>query len=78
MDLEFGLFDWVDAAPGLPVAEVHDTRLRVLAEVDRGGFASTWCCVRCGCSGTRSPRPFAARYDSGTTRDQRSLNEMLS
>jgi alkanesulfonate monooxygenase SsuD/methylene tetrahydromethanopterin reductase-like flavin-dependent oxidoreductase (luciferase family) len=40
MDLEFGLFDWVDAAPGLSVADVYDARLRVLAEADQGGFAT--------------------------------------
>jgi alkanesulfonate monooxygenase SsuD/methylene tetrahydromethanopterin reductase-like flavin-dependent oxidoreductase (luciferase family) len=38
-ELEFGLFDWVDAVPGLPTAEVYDARLRVLAEADRGGFS---------------------------------------
>jgi alkanesulfonate monooxygenase SsuD/methylene tetrahydromethanopterin reductase-like flavin-dependent oxidoreductase (luciferase family) len=44
MDLEFGLFDWVDAAPGRSVAEVYDARLRILteadAEADTGGFAT--------------------------------------
>lgn len=40
MDLEFGLFDWVDAAPGRSVAEVYDARLRLLAEADTGGFAT--------------------------------------
>lgn len=40
MDLEFGLFDWVDAVPGTSVAEVYDTRLRILAEADTGGFAT--------------------------------------
>jgi len=39
-DLEFGLFDWVDAAPGRTVAEVYDDRLRVLAEADAGGFSA--------------------------------------
>jgi alkanesulfonate monooxygenase SsuD/methylene tetrahydromethanopterin reductase-like flavin-dependent oxidoreductase (luciferase family) len=39
-DLEFGLFDWVDAVPGLPTAELYDARLRVLAEADRGGFST--------------------------------------
>ncbi|RBY90236.1 hypothetical protein DQ244_12270 [Blastococcus sp. TBT05-19] len=39
-ELQFGLFDWVDAVPGLPVAEVYDARLRVLAEADRGGFST--------------------------------------
>lgn len=40
MDLEFGLFDWVDAAPGSTVAEVYDARLRILAEADEGGFTA--------------------------------------
>jgi alkanesulfonate monooxygenase SsuD/methylene tetrahydromethanopterin reductase-like flavin-dependent oxidoreductase (luciferase family) len=40
MDLEFGLFDWVDAVPATSVAEVYDTRLRILAEADTGGFAT--------------------------------------
>ncbi|MFW3172174.1 LLM class flavin-dependent oxidoreductase [Geodermatophilus sp. CPCC 206100] len=39
-DIEFGLFDWVDARPGRSVAEVYDDRLRVLAEADRGGFST--------------------------------------
>jgi alkanesulfonate monooxygenase SsuD/methylene tetrahydromethanopterin reductase-like flavin-dependent oxidoreductase (luciferase family) len=39
-DLEFGLFDWVDAVPGLSIAEVYDARLRILAEADRGGFST--------------------------------------
>lgn len=38
-DLQFGLFDWIDASPGLSTAEVYDARLRILAEADRGGFA---------------------------------------
>jgi len=38
-DLEFGLFDWVDAHPGLTAGEVYDARLRILAEADQGGFA---------------------------------------
>ena len=38
-DLEFGLFDWIDVAPGVPVAEVYDGRLRLLAEADKGEFA---------------------------------------
>ncbi|GAA5133028.1 LLM class flavin-dependent oxidoreductase [Pseudonocardia adelaidensis] len=40
MDLEFGLFDWVDAVPGTSVAQVYDARLRILAEADTGGFAT--------------------------------------
>src|SRR5690349_11924185 len=39
-DLEFGLFDWVDAHPGQSVAETYDARLQVLAEADRGGFST--------------------------------------
>lgn len=39
-DLEFGLFDWIDVHPGQTPAEVYDARLRVLAEADRGGFAT--------------------------------------
>jgi alkanesulfonate monooxygenase SsuD/methylene tetrahydromethanopterin reductase-like flavin-dependent oxidoreductase (luciferase family) len=39
-DLEFGLFDWVDAVPGLSTAEVYDARLRVLTEADAGGFST--------------------------------------
>lgn len=38
-DMEFGLFDWLDAVPGLPTAELYDARLRVLAEADSGGFS---------------------------------------
>jgi alkanesulfonate monooxygenase SsuD/methylene tetrahydromethanopterin reductase-like flavin-dependent oxidoreductase (luciferase family) len=40
MDLEFGLFDWVDAVAGASVAEVYDARLRILVEADTGGFAT--------------------------------------
>jgi alkanesulfonate monooxygenase SsuD/methylene tetrahydromethanopterin reductase-like flavin-dependent oxidoreductase (luciferase family) len=39
-DLEFGLFDWIDAVPGLPTAELYDARLRILAEADQGGFST--------------------------------------
>ncbi|MCA0145383.1 LLM class flavin-dependent oxidoreductase [Blastococcus sp. LR1] len=39
-DLEFGLFDWVDAVPGSSTAEIYDARLRVLAEADQGGFTT--------------------------------------
>lgn len=38
-DLEFGLFDWIDLAPGTSPAEQYDGRLRLLAEADNGGFA---------------------------------------
>ncbi|MGY1620763.1 LLM class flavin-dependent oxidoreductase [Geodermatophilus sp. SYSU D00965] len=39
-DLEFGLFDWIDAHPGMTAAEVYDARLRVLTEADRSGFST--------------------------------------
>jgi alkanesulfonate monooxygenase SsuD/methylene tetrahydromethanopterin reductase-like flavin-dependent oxidoreductase (luciferase family) len=39
-DLEFGLFDWIDAHPGMSPAETYDARLRVLAEADQGGFTT--------------------------------------
>ncbi len=39
-DLEFGLFDWIDAQAGRTPAEVYDARLRVLVEADRGGFST--------------------------------------
>src|SRR3954464_133809 len=38
-DLAFGLFDWIDAAPGRSVGEVYEDRLRLLVEADRGEFA---------------------------------------
>jgi alkanesulfonate monooxygenase SsuD/methylene tetrahydromethanopterin reductase-like flavin-dependent oxidoreductase (luciferase family) len=38
LDLEFGLFDWLDASPGLTAGEVYDMRLRLLAEADQGAF----------------------------------------
>jgi alkanesulfonate monooxygenase SsuD/methylene tetrahydromethanopterin reductase-like flavin-dependent oxidoreductase (luciferase family) len=38
-EVEFGLFDWIDAAPGRTPGEVYDDRLRLLEEADRGGFA---------------------------------------
>ena len=38
-DVTFGLFDWIDAAPGRSAGEVYRSRLRLLAEADRGGFA---------------------------------------
>jgi alkanesulfonate monooxygenase SsuD/methylene tetrahydromethanopterin reductase-like flavin-dependent oxidoreductase (luciferase family) len=37
--LEFGLFDWIDLAPGADPAAVYDGRLALLAEADRAGFA---------------------------------------
>src|SRR3954462_5656209 len=38
-DVTFGLFDWIDAAPGRTPGEVYESRLALLAEADRGGFA---------------------------------------
>jgi alkanesulfonate monooxygenase SsuD/methylene tetrahydromethanopterin reductase-like flavin-dependent oxidoreductase (luciferase family) len=38
-ELEFGLFDWIDLAPGADPAAIYDARLALLAEADRGGFA---------------------------------------
>src|SRR3954449_2119503 len=38
-ELAFGLFDWVDAAPGRTPGQVYEDRLRLLTEADRGGFA---------------------------------------
>src|SRR4051812_2376716 len=38
-DVTFGLFDWIDAAPGRTPGEVYESRLRLLAEADRGGFS---------------------------------------
>jgi alkanesulfonate monooxygenase SsuD/methylene tetrahydromethanopterin reductase-like flavin-dependent oxidoreductase (luciferase family) len=38
-DVTFGLFDWIDAAPGRTPGEVYRSRLRLLAEADRGGFS---------------------------------------
>src|SRR3954454_13885131 len=38
-DVTFGLFDWIDAAPGRTPGEVYESRLRLLTEADRGGFS---------------------------------------
>src|SRR5919112_1865583 len=38
-DITFGLFDWIDAAPGRTPGEVYQSRLRLLTEADRGGFS---------------------------------------
>ena len=38
-DVSFGLFDWIDAAPGSTAADVYEGRLGLLAEADRGGFS---------------------------------------
>src|SRR3954447_17231395 len=37
-EVAFGLFDWIDAAPGRTAGEVYEDRLRLLREADRGGF----------------------------------------
>ena len=37
-DVTFAVFDWIDAAPGSTAGEVYASRLRLLAEADRGGF----------------------------------------
>jgi alkanesulfonate monooxygenase SsuD/methylene tetrahydromethanopterin reductase-like flavin-dependent oxidoreductase (luciferase family) len=39
-DLAFGLFDWIDAAPGRTAGEVYEDRLRLLIEADLDGFAT--------------------------------------
>jgi alkanesulfonate monooxygenase SsuD/methylene tetrahydromethanopterin reductase-like flavin-dependent oxidoreductase (luciferase family) len=38
-DVTFGLFDWIDAAPGRTPGEVYRSRLDLLTEADRGGFS---------------------------------------
>src|SRR3954471_15518400 len=38
-ELAFGLFDWIDAAPGKTPGQVYEGRLRLLAEADGGDFA---------------------------------------
>ncbi|WP_138732230.1 LLM class flavin-dependent oxidoreductase [Modestobacter excelsi] len=38
-DITFGLFDWIDAAPGRTAGDVYQSRLDLLAEADRGGFS---------------------------------------
>jgi alkanesulfonate monooxygenase SsuD/methylene tetrahydromethanopterin reductase-like flavin-dependent oxidoreductase (luciferase family) len=38
-ELAFGLFDWIDAAPGRTPRDVYEGRLRLLTEADQGGFA---------------------------------------
>lgn len=37
--VDFGLFDWVDRAPGATPSDVYEGRLRLLAEADQGEFA---------------------------------------
>ncbi|CCG03461.1 LLM class flavin-dependent oxidoreductase [Blastococcus saxobsidens] len=39
-DIAFGLFDWIDAAPGKSPGDVYEDRLRLLSEADRGGFTT--------------------------------------
>src|SRR5947209_8541083 len=36
--LRFGIWDWLDRPPGLPVAELYEQRLQVLEAADRAGF----------------------------------------
>jgi alkanesulfonate monooxygenase SsuD/methylene tetrahydromethanopterin reductase-like flavin-dependent oxidoreductase (luciferase family) len=36
--LRFGIWDWLDRPPGMPVAELYEQRLEVLAAADRAGF----------------------------------------
>jgi alkanesulfonate monooxygenase SsuD/methylene tetrahydromethanopterin reductase-like flavin-dependent oxidoreductase (luciferase family) len=36
--LRFGIWDWLDRPPGLPVAELYEQRLRVLQAAERAGF----------------------------------------
>jgi alkanesulfonate monooxygenase SsuD/methylene tetrahydromethanopterin reductase-like flavin-dependent oxidoreductase (luciferase family) len=36
--LRFGIWDWLDRPPGLPVGELYEQRLRVLEAADRAGF----------------------------------------
>jgi alkanesulfonate monooxygenase SsuD/methylene tetrahydromethanopterin reductase-like flavin-dependent oxidoreductase (luciferase family) len=38
--LRFGIFDWVDARPGVATAELYDRRLRLLAAADESVFAT--------------------------------------
>jgi len=38
-DVAFGLFDWVDGAPGKTAGEMYEDRLQLLGEADRGGFS---------------------------------------
>lgn len=38
----FGIFDWIDAAPGADVAALFDDRLRMIQAADRAGVISTY------------------------------------
>ncbi|WP_417564003.1 LLM class flavin-dependent oxidoreductase [Microbacterium sp.] len=38
VDLEFGVFDWVDVAKGRSISETYDDRLAIAQRADRGGF----------------------------------------
>jgi alkanesulfonate monooxygenase SsuD/methylene tetrahydromethanopterin reductase-like flavin-dependent oxidoreductase (luciferase family) len=38
-DIDFGLFDWLDANPGRTASDVYDARLRILGEADQGAFS---------------------------------------
>src|SRR4051812_8769581 len=66
-DLEFGLFDWVDAVPGLPISEVYDARLRILAEADQGGFTVYHLAEHHGTPLGRAPAP--AGFLAGAARE---------
>src|SRR3954454_15395281 len=69
-DLAFGLFDWIDAAPGRSVGEVYEDRLRLLVEADRGEFAVYHLAEHHGAPLGLSPSPavFLAAAARETTR----------
>ena len=47
LDIAFGLFDWVDAAPGRTAGEVYEDRLRLLGEVEPGlPYSTAQCAAR--------------------------------
>src|SRR4051794_41973713 len=71
-DVAFGLFDWIDAAPGRTAGEVYEDRLRLLREADRGGFTVYHLAGHHGtplCLGP-SPAGFLAAAGRGATRDR--------
>ncbi|WP_188726190.1 LLM class flavin-dependent oxidoreductase [Pseudoclavibacter endophyticus] len=39
LDLDFGVFDWLDAQPGVTLRDTYDARLRLVREAERLGFA---------------------------------------
>src|SRR3954469_266247 len=69
-DLAFGLFDWIDAAPGGPVGEVYEDRLRLQSEADRDEFAVYHLAEHHGAPLGLSPSPavFLAAAARETTR----------